>query len=268
MTGALDILALMQDVAARVITPRFRSLSSAEIHEKQPGDLVTVADRESEAEITAALRSAYPDALVVGEEATFADPSLLRVLPVAEHAFVVDPVDGTRNFVNGSPDHAVMVGELVRGEGVRGWIWQPEHQRAYVAEQGSGVTCNDERLSALPRSERPVVEASSRGLRGMDPELVGAVGATRFCCGVDYPRLLTGEIDALVYGPRPKPWDHVPGALMVRELGGEARMSDGGHWSPAIGATSEGPTSHTRPRLVVAATRGVYETVVRAAFHG
>ena len=63
------VLELLQSVAAEVITPRFRSLSSAQIDEKKPGDLVTVADHESEELITQALLDAYPDAVVLGEEA-------------------------------------------------------------------------------------------------------------------------------------------------------------------------------------------------------
>ena len=67
------VMELMQSVAAEVITPRFRSLSEAQIDEKNPGDLVTVADREAEELLTRALREAYPDAVVLGEEA-YAEP--------------------------------------------------------------------------------------------------------------------------------------------------------------------------------------------------
>ena len=65
-----EVLTLLQEVAEEVINPRFRSLEDDEITEKNPGDLVTVADREAEVLITAALRAAYPDALILGEEAT------------------------------------------------------------------------------------------------------------------------------------------------------------------------------------------------------
>ena len=64
------VLELLQSVAAEVITPRFRSLSNAQIDEKKPGDLVTVADHEAEELITRALLDAYPEAVVLGEEAT------------------------------------------------------------------------------------------------------------------------------------------------------------------------------------------------------
>ena len=111
-----EVLRLLQDVAAEVITPRFRSLSGDQITEKNPGDLVTVADREAEVRITAALQHAYPDALVLGEEATASDDSVEERFRQADHAFTVDPVDGTKNFVAGSPLHAVMAAELRDGE--------------------------------------------------------------------------------------------------------------------------------------------------------
>src|SRR3978361_1305555 len=133
------VLELMQSVAAEVITPRFRRLSDAQIDEKRPGDLVTVADREAEELLTRAILDAYPDAVVLGEEAFAEDPDLLPRFRAADHGFTVDPVDGTKNFVNGSPDHAVMIAEVVDGVTVRGWIWQPEHETAWVAEHGGGV---------------------------------------------------------------------------------------------------------------------------------
>ncbi len=229
-----EILGLLQDVAARVITPRFRALASGEIDEKTPGDYVTIADRESEVAISAGLRAAFPDALIVGEEASFDDPSLMAALPGAAHAFVIDPVDGTRNFVHGNPDHAVLLAELRSGEVVRGWIWQPEHQEAFVAERGAGVTRNGVQLRAVPRTSTPRVEGSSwRELRPLVESPDWAVARTRFCCGIDYPRLLLGDVEALVYR-NPKPWDHAAAALMIEELGGVARLLDGSPYAPGM----------------------------------
>ena len=81
------MLKLMQDVAEEVINPRFRALLSHQISEKNPGDLVTVADHESEVLLTEALTAAYPDAVVLGEEAYAHDPALLDRFDAAEHAF-------------------------------------------------------------------------------------------------------------------------------------------------------------------------------------
>ena len=227
-----EVLDLLREVAADVITPRFRALAAGEIDEKTPGDYVTFADREAEVAITARIQAEYPDALVVGEEASFTDPSLMAALPGAEHAFVVDPVDGTRNFVQGNPDHAVMLAELRRGVVVRGWIWQPEHETSFVAERGAGVTRNGLSLAPIPREGTPRVESSSRrALGALAGRTDWTVARTRFCCGVDYPRLLVGELDALLYA-LPKPWDHAPASLMLDEVGGVTRLLDGTTYAP------------------------------------
>lgn len=226
------MLDLMKDVAAEVITPRFRRLASEEVMEKNPGDLVTVADREAEVLLTQALQEAYPGVLVVGEEATAADPHLLDRLQDAAHAFVVDPVDGTRNFVHGRPDHAVMVGELRDGECVRGWIWQPEYGAAYVAIRSQGVTRNGVPVTRTPASGDP------EALRAVTsrPESEGrhgrlTFGPTAWCCGVDYPWLVEGRVDAIVYS-RAMPWDHAAGSLMAAEVGGVVRHIDGTTYRP------------------------------------
>src|SRR6476469_3604496 len=159
------------DVAERVINPRFRALADGEIHEKRPGDLVTDADREAEVLITSALVAAYPDAVVLGEETFAGDPALMDRYAVADHAFTVDPVDGTKNFVHGSKDHAMMVAEVRAGEVVRGWIWQPQHETAYVAERGAGAYRDGVRL------HRPPVGENLRGVTSRRRWIGRALGA-------------------------------------------------------------------------------------------
>ena len=221
-----EVLELLTSVAAEVITPRFRSLSASQIDEKLPGDLVTVADHEAEELITRALLEAYPDAVVLGEEAYAEDKELMPRFRAADHGFTVDPVDGTKNFVNGSPDHAVMVSEVIDGQTVRGWIWQPEHAVAWVAEQGGGVRRNGEPVLREPAGGQPQGATSIWSRRGRQPEGLPTLIGTWICCGVDYPKLLEGEIDYVLYG-HTNPWDHLPGTLMLREAGGAASHPDG-----------------------------------------
>ncbi|UFU07229.1 inositol monophosphatase family protein [Ruania halotolerans] len=230
------LLDLLKETAATVITPRFRALASEEVFEKSPGDLVTVADRESEVVITDALRAAYPEALILGEEATAADPSLLDAFATAEHSFTIDPVDGTKNFVNGSPDHAVMVSELRGSEVVRAVIWQPEHEVSWVAERGAGAYRNGERLAALTRDPDPaqVRGATSTILStSAAPADLPPMQESWWCAGVDYPQLVIGTVDYLVYR-RDWPWDHAPGSLLVTETGGHLSRLDGGPYEPRV----------------------------------
>jgi len=249
------VLSLLQGVADEVITPRFRSLTEGQISEKGPGDLVTVADHEAEVLITAGLTAAYPEAVVLGEEAYAGDHSLLERYAAAPHAFTVDPVDGTKNFVRGSPDHAVMVSESRSGHVVRSWIWQPQHRLAYLAERGAGAFRNGERLtrpapSTDPASWRGVASRRSwigHALPGLRP-----LELTWICCGVDYPKLVEGEADFVLYGAG-LPWDHAPGSLLLSESGAYLGSTDGTDYQPA------GP----RPAgLVAAADRATYDAVV------
>ncbi len=250
------VLDLLREVAAEVITPRFRSLSSGEVMEKNPGDLVTIADREAEEVITARLRAAYPDAVVLGEEAHAADHGLMDGYLAAEHAFTVDPVDGTKNFVHGSPDHAVMVAETVGGETVRAWVWQPEHGVAWVAERGGGTWRDGQRMHTTPvgADRAPQGVTSMWSMRDHSFEGLPRMRLSWVCCGVDYPRLVEGATDYILYG-RSNPWDHAPGTLLVTEAGGTV-----GH----LNGTPYGPRS-LRPGLVVAADRPTYAAVQRRA---
>jgi len=246
-----DVLTLLQDVAEEVVNPRFRSLGDGDVAEKNPGDLVTVADREAEVRITEVLRAAYPRALVLGEEATAGDPALLDRFRAAEHAFTVDPVDGTKNFVHGSPDHAMMVAEVLGGEVVRSWIWQPQHRTAYVAERGAGAWRDGRRLVRAPADPDLRGVTSRRSWIGQALGTLRALDLTWVCCGVDYPKLAEGAADYALYR-QSKPWDHAPGSLLLGEVGGFVGTFEGEEYRP----------QHPAPRgLVSAADRATYDVV-------
>jgi len=221
-------------VSAAEIMPRFRSLAADEIIEKRPGDVVTVADRLAEQALTAIFRRENPGCLVVGEEGVYADASPLKALPHAELAWVIDPVDGTRNFASGSADFAVMVAEVRKGVTTRSWIWQPVHGQMYYAELGGGVYRNDVRLP-VARQPAPMVGAvHGRYGRPLPPadervQLVRLAG----CCGVDYPHVVEGRRAFLGYWSM-HPWDHLPGGLMVTEQGGVLATIEGAPYQAGV----------------------------------
>ncbi|MGL5811674.1 MAG: inositol monophosphatase family protein [Nocardioides sp.] len=259
------ILGLITDVAAELISPRFRALTEGQISEKNPGDLVTVADQEAEAALTSALRAAYPGALVLGEEAVSANPGLLGALADAGHVFTLDPLDGTKNFVHGSPDHAVMAAELRSGEVTRAWIWQPQHRVAYVAERGGGAWRNGERLgrrrpSADPATWRGVT--SRRGMVGHTFPGLHPLALTWVCCGVDYPRLIEAECEFILYA-RAHPWDHAPGSLLLSEVG--AVLGTLSPDTPTSPPTPYSPTTVTDGPLLAAASAEVFSHVAALA---
>ena len=235
------ITALVEHVAATVVRPRFRDLVAGDIAEKGPGDLVTVVDQAAEVALTKGLRELDPAALVVGEEAVAADPTMLDALAVVERAYLVDPIDGTQAFVDGEGEYAVMVSRVERGEAVASWVCLPEGEGTFVAERGAGAWLGDRRLTGAPTpagigdlsggvaqfyatpAQRAALDATDFGVR------VRRGG--RLWSGYYYTRMALGQADFLFYS-RTHPWDHAPGAVMAREIGGASRTLDGRDYRP------------------------------------
>src|ERR1700712_119446 len=117
--------------------PRFRGLVPKRTREKTSRqDLVTDADEAAELAITAALSKAFPGCVVVGEEARERDPSLLDALAEPDLAFVIDPIDGTKNFASNLPLFGVMAAVLRRGEIMAGIILDPVEDDWALALRG------------------------------------------------------------------------------------------------------------------------------------
>jgi fructose-1,6-bisphosphatase/inositol monophosphatase family enzyme len=128
----------------------------------------------------------------------------------------------------------MMIAELLDGQVVRSWIWQPQHEKAYVAERGSGAWCNGERLERPPVGEELRGVTSRRKWIGRALDGLPPLELTWVCCGVDYPHLVEGAADYVLYG-RPNAWDHAPGSLLVTEAGGYVGDFDGDEYRPQDG---------------------------------
>lgn len=226
------ILDLMKQTADEIIRPRFRALAEGEILNKsRPGDLVTVADREAEVHLTKLLQDAHPDAVVVGEEGVFLNTSTLKGLHNADHAFIIDPIDGTGNFARGNDRYGVMLAETRGGVTTRGWIWHPEFDRGYTVERGGGVLLNGEPIVRDRVDRLPLGATSKKELVGFDADgRLSPSVRSQFACAFDYPSILHGTTDFILYHSL-NPWDHLAGSLMVVEQGGVARTLDGLNYS-------------------------------------
>ncbi|MEV4241326.1 inositol monophosphatase [Nocardia sp. NPDC049737] len=230
-----EVTRLLGDVAAAEIRPRFGNLAVGEVAEKAPSDLVTVADREAERLITQGLREIL-DVPVVGEEAVTDDPGLLSALEAAEVCWVVDPIDGTANFVAGRPEYAVMVALVRAGEPVAGWIVVPATGQAYVAEQGAGAFRDGTRIHRAPPPAEVDRLRGAAPTRRLDPhgrarlaavaDRFAELGPGTLCAGVNYTRLADGTLDFVLY-QRTFPWDHAAGVVLLAEVGGASRRPDG-----------------------------------------
>ena len=106
LTSAVE--AIMREVSARAIVPRYQALAAHEVTDKAADDVVTVADHEAETILTEKLTALLPEAALVGEEAAHDDPSVLAALS-GPLTWIVDPLDGTNNFAAGKPPFGVLV---------------------------------------------------------------------------------------------------------------------------------------------------------------
>ncbi len=232
---------IIRRVSASIIEPRFRALTADQVIEKRPGDVVTIADREAESALGAAFELLLPGVPVVGEEAVSADPSVLSHLDTASLAWIVDPIDGTKNFVNGSVDHAVMVALVENHRPKASWIWYPDAKVMLTATAGGGVHRNGEPVERIERGER-ASDLSGVVKAGFAPQVIraaikkrqagfGMVNRGRGCAGVEYADVVAGRRDFILYGFA-HPWDHLPGSLMITELGGHVAHLDGAPYTP------------------------------------
>lgn len=222
---------LIRDAADEFILPRFRALPEDAVRAKShPNDLVTIADEQTEVALRPQLESLVPGSLVIGEEAVAEDPTLLGRLDADGDFWVVDPVDGTWNFVHGNEGFASMVAFIRKGRIVGSWILAVTEGSMAIAERGSGAEWNG--VSALGLAPRlPVSEAAidipgpftgSPFAAGVAAGLAAVSSTTDSrCAGWAYIRLITGETQAYLPG-KMMPWDHAPGVLLVEEAGGRS----------------------------------------------
>ena len=228
-----EVQALIRDVAARIVMPRFRMLDAAEIEEKAPDELVTIADRESEIALTEGLTQLLSGSRVVGEEACSADPRVLDNIGSGT-VWIVDPIDGTANFAAGETPFGIMVALAVDGVSEAAWLYDPVQDRMCSAGRGQGAYVNGARIHARTSGETmPVAGLSTKYLppelrEGIERRAEGklhCVGIPR-CAAEQYPRVMLGTNDLALFW-RTFVWDHAPGVLILEEAGGKCARFDG-----------------------------------------
>jgi len=253
-----DILA---DAARIEIMPRFKALADGDVrHKSSLFDPVTEADEAAERAISAQLRASFPGVLIV---ATAADPTLLDRLANAPLAFVVDPIDGTRNFVAGLPLFGVMAAAIVRGEVVAGVIHDPVCQDTAHALKGEGAWLS---LGGRPAKRLHVAAPAPldrmEGIVGTHflPEPLRSTvlhnlprlgSATWLRCAAHEYRMAAAGFCHVLFFNRLMPWDHAPGWLLHQEAGGYSAHFDGKGYRPA----------HTIGGLICAPDRASWQLV-------
>ncbi|MFI5569134.1 inositol monophosphatase family protein [Streptomyces sp. NPDC051740] len=224
-----DVEELVRTAAAQEIVPRWRRLGEHDVDLKAgPHDLVTDADRNAELYLTDALAALLPGSVVVGEEAVHANPASYEAIQAEAPVWIVDPVDGTRQFVRGESGFCTLVA-LARGGVVHAsWTYAPARDQFATAVRGRGAHLDGERLRAgSPEPGRDLRVATSHPDYTTDEQKRALLGlwtdgvAPRPCgsAGLEYLAVARGESDATAFSWEAA-WDHAAGLLLVEEAGG------------------------------------------------
>lgn len=232
--------ALLEEVAKSEIMPRFLGLVHNSVSQKTSAfDVVSEVDEAAEKIITERLSCQFPKAVIVGEEAATRDPTIINAVRTEELVFLVDPIDGTKNFVSGVPLFGIMVACVAKGDVVFGAIHDPvcestafaiRGEGAWIARKGGGK--QDLRVSAVinPREMHAVAGANFMPdpIRKtfLDNSMKLALSFWMRCCAHEYRMAAGGACDLLIYN-KLSPWDHAAGWLLHREAGGYSAHLDG-----------------------------------------
>lgn len=234
--------------AGEVIREHIGKRASFSVMQKGPSDFVTQVDRACEALIIEAIRSRFPDHHILAEESAndgFRDGV----------TWVIDPLDGTTNFIHGFPFVAVSIAACQNGDPLVGLVLDPVREELFSAVKGSGAYLNDEPIrvresatledsliaTGFPFRTRPIIEPYLKSLRHIFESVSGIRRAG--AAALDLAYVAAGRVDGF-WEPGLSPWDVAAGVLLVEEAGGI--VSD--FW---------GERSHIRNGHIVAGTRVV-----------
>jgi myo-inositol-1(or 4)-monophosphatase len=192
-------------------------------------DLVTEADRKSEAAVVARLRSHFPQHAIVGEEGG-SSGAVAGAPAGARNCWYVDPLDGTTNFAHGYPCFAVSIGLLEEGEPLVGVVYDPSRRELFTAVRGEGAYLDSKRIrvSSVERLSKSLVATGFPAhKRTQNPNIhyyweftLRSHGVRRDgSAALDLSYVACGRFDGFwEFGL--KPWDTAAGLLLVREAGG------------------------------------------------
>ena len=227
------------------------------IDTKQRNDFVTEVDRQAEWEIIQIIRKAYPDHAILGEESG----------RIGDHevTWIVDPLDGTTNFIHGLPHYAVSIGIEVRGRLEHGVIHDPMRGEIYTASRGVGAFLNDRRIRVTPiRSLEGALIGTGLPFRdfshatayyGMLQAIASKTAGIRRAgsAALDLAYVASGRLDGY-WELGLKPWDIAAGVVLVQEAGGIVGNLSG----EPDGFMDSGNLICGNPRLFAALVRDIH----------
>lgn len=237
--------------AGNLIARNADRIEQLHVAAKSHNDFVSEVDRNAEAIIVDAIRRAYPDHAILGEEGGSDGENEVR--------WIIDPLDGTTNFLHRIPHYAVSIGVEVRGQLEHGVIYAPATQDLYVASRGGGAQLNNRRIRVSGRSDSDGALIGT-GIPTREPRLTRYLptlcAVAEDCAGIrragsaalDLAYVAAGRLDAF-WEFDLKPWDIAAGIVLVLEAGG--MISEIGGADDVLGS---GDILAATPRLHAALT--------------
>jgi myo-inositol-1(or 4)-monophosphatase len=221
----MNIMVKAARIAGRKLLRDFNEVENLQVSSKGPGDFVSKADTTAEETIREQLTEARPNYGFLGEESpeTFGEDPTRR--------WIVDPLDGTTNFLHGMPHWAISIALEHRGEVVAAVVYDPVKDEMFTAEKGEGAWLNDRRMRVSGRNEMiEMVFATGVPFGGRSdlPETLqdlarlmpGCAGVRRWgAAALDLAYLAAGRYDGF-WERRLHAWDMAAGILLVKEAGG------------------------------------------------
>lgn len=237
--------------AGRSLMSDFKRLSALSVHRKGRGDYVSDADLKSESRIRTILAEGNPDAGFLMEESGRIEGRRTG------HVFIVDPLDGTTNFLRGLPWFAVTIASERDGELVAGVTYDPLHERMFTALRGGGARLNDVPIRVSETGD--LAEAflalggptAGHGNQRLDYDRFAATTAGFRRAGsaaLELAFVASGQFEAYVEDGQ-SPWDIAAGILLVREAGGAVSDWQGGDAMLRSGSVVAGNGLVNRPVL-------------------
>jgi myo-inositol-1(or 4)-monophosphatase len=232
-SATINVMVKAAQKAARGLVRDFGEVEQLQVSLKGPADFVSTADLQAERTLRQELRRARPEFGLLMEEGTN-EPGDGR------HRWLVDPLDGTLNFLHGLPHFAISIGLERDGELVAGVVYDPIKDEMFWAERGAGAYLNDHRLRVSGRRDlgqaliATGVPAMGRPEHPSYLAMLGAVmtetaGIRRFgAAALDLAYVAAGRYDGY-FEVGLSPWDMAAGILLVREAGGYVSEICGGH---------------------------------------
>lgn len=231
-SAAVNVMILAAQKAARSLIRDFGELENLQVSRKSFGNFVTAADERSESILLEELTKARPEYDIITEEKGEIAARRPRS-PYDQNGgyrWIIDPLDGTTNFLHGIPQFAVSIALEQRGEILAGVVYNPVQNELYWAEKGKGAFLNNQRLRVSGRRvlETTVVGVGSTfGCRGLEtgPQMLKAisaqVGSIRHLGSslLSMAYVAAGRFDGFFEATLPL-WDRAAGIILIREAGG------------------------------------------------